>query len=685
VTAPTTMRGYLDDSMAFSWGSLVADLADTVPDCLWPSSNETYRQMRRHHQLAAVLGAYGLPIRRAQSALNPAGCRDEVVKLVADDLGLPVFGQDTPGAARVRGVSWADHLRLALLSAAYGHSGFEMLAEIRDGKARLIELSERLPTTIGEIHVDKVGRFAGVTQSMYDGKRSPQIRADQMVWYAREREGAAWWGQSLLRPAYPAWLLSREMLRVTATGHRRFSVGLPTGEWDAGINPSPAQHADLQRTMSSARVGEQGGMALPPGAHMKLVGLTGSVPDTLAFIRYLDHAMATQALAGFLDLGTTESGSRALAGEFINLFLLAIQAEADAVADTATRQVAARIVEWNWGLDEPVPAVQIGDVGAKHEVTAEALKMLLDSGALQPDPALEAHIRRQFKLPEREGMALPAPSVQGDTVAAANRPSRVRPPRRKGVAAGQMALPIAAATATPDYQQIQQDWDTTRTNLLEQWPDAADALVTELSDSAAAAVAEGDLASLGSLFADAATVAAITALLSTAMAALADAATVLAAAEVTALGLTAPSAADASTRINGLAAVFAGQIVAGYAQSASRKAILLAGDELTLAELIRAHLEGIGAAASGLVGDSVSAALTAAQNTGRAAILSQLTGVVWVADEHMDRAACLPCKSANGTEYETWAEAEAHYPVVGNSACLGGGRCRGQLRIALTP
>jgi hypothetical protein len=282
-------------------------------------------------------------------------------------------------------------------------------------------------------------------------------------------------------------------------------------------------------------------------------------------------------------------------------------------------------------------------------------------------------------------LALPAPSVQGDTVAAANRPSRVRPPRRKGVAAGQMALPIAAATATPDYQQIQQDWDTTRTNLLEQWPDAADALVTELSDSAAAAVAEGDLASLGSLFADAATVAAITALLSTAMAALADAATVLAAAEVTALGLTAPSAADASTRINGLAAVFAGQIVAGYAQSASRKAILLAGDELTLAELIRAHLEGIGAAASGLVGDSVSAALTAAQNTGRAAILSQLTGVVWVADEHMDRAACLPCKSANGTEYETWAEAEAHYPVVGNSACLGGGRCRGQLRIALTP
>lgn len=437
-STPTTMRGYLDDQL--SWDSMVADMADTVPDCLWPASNETYRQMRRHPQLSAVLAAYELPICRAVSGLNPAGCRDEVVQLVADDMGLPIAGRDTPGAARVRGVSWPEHLRLALLSLPYGHSGFEMLAEIRDGKARLIELSERLPTTIAEIHVDSVGRFAGITQLMYTGKRSPQMLAKHLVWYTRKREGAAWWGQSLLRPAYPAWLLSREMLRVTATGHRRFSVGVPTGEWDAGVNPSPAQHVQLQQAMSSARVGETGGMALPPGAHMKLVGLTGSVPDTLAFIRYLDQTMSGMALAGFLNLGTTETGSRALAGEFIDLFLLATQADADAVADTATRQVAARIVEWNWGLDEPVPAVQIADVGSRHEVTAEALGLLLGSGALSADPGLEAYIRRKYKLPEREGMAPPAPSVQGDTIAAANR--RTRPARAALTAGEQLTLDI---------------------------------------------------------------------------------------------------------------------------------------------------------------------------------------------------------------------------------------------------
>lgn len=683
-STPTTMRGYLDDQL--SWGSLVADMNDTVPDCLWPSSNETYRQMRRHPQLAAVLGAYGLPIRRAAWALNPIGCRDEVVKLVADDLGLPVAGQDTPSAARVRGISWSEHLRLALLTLPFGHSGFEMLAEIRDDRARLVELSERLPPTIGEIHVDKVGRFAGVTQLMYTGKRAPQLRAEHLVWYTREREGAAWWGQSLLRPAYPAWLLSREMLRVTATGHRRFSVGVPTGEWDAGINPTPEAHAKLQQAMSSARVGETGGMALPPGAHMKLVGLTGSVPDTLAFIRYLDQSMAGMALAGFLNLGTTETGSRALAGEFIDLFLLAIQADADSIADTATRQAAARIVEWNWGLDEPVPAVQVADVGTKHEVTAEALNLLLNSGALHEDPALEAHVRRQFKLPERTDMPLPATSVRGDTIAAANRP-RARASKRKEPAPGQLALPIAAAGTEPlpNYEQIQQDWDTARQELLDQWPDNADDLTAELAAAAAVLVAAGALAGLGSLTVQTATVAAITGFLGSAMLPVAVAAAGYAAAEAAASGRTSPRPPDVTAQIDALAAVFAGQVTAGYAQATSRRAVIAdgaAGEAAVDADL-RTYLDEISRSRSGIAADAFGAALTAAQNTGRSAVFSQLTGVVFVADEHLDAAACGPCRDADGTEYPTWADAKSAYPLVGNATCLGGTRCRGQLRIRL--
>lgn len=671
---PTSTLGYLDD--ALNYGSLLVDLGDTIPDCLWPASNETYRQMRHHHQLAAVEKAFTLPIRRATWTLSPAGCDPKVVKRNADDLGLPVAGDDQPGAARVRGVSWSDHLRLAMLSLPYGHSGFELRAEIRDGQARLVELSERLPTTISEIHTDLVGHLTGVTQHMYDGKRVPQIGAERLAWYVREREGAAWWGRSLLRPAYPAWLLSREMLRVIATGHRRFSVGVPTGEWDPGYNPTPEQNVRLQQAMSAARVGETGGLAMPPGAHMKLIGLTGSVPDTLAFVRYLDQAMARQALASFLDLGTTDTGSRALAGEFIDLFLLAIQAEADSIADTCSRQVSARLVEWNEGLDEPVPAVQVGDVGVSHETTAEALQMLLSSGALTNDPGLEAYIRRQFNLPERQDVPQPAPSVAGDTVTAANR----KPRRKRAPAAGQLTLPIAS-TVTPDHAQIQQDWETAKTDMLDQWPDLVAPVAAAIVAMAVSAVAAGSIATLGALTVDAILVHTLASGLADRMAALAEAAAGQATGEAAALGLIADGVIDRA-RLDGIAAAMAGQIANSYAQAAGRKALVLAGS-IDLDAALTTLLDDMSASTNGVVAETVAAAMSAAQNAGRAAILAELADVEWVGDESNDANTCAPCRAANGTVYTSWSDAEAAYPVVGFHDCVGGGRCRGMLRPRL--
>jgi hypothetical protein len=151
-------------------------------------------------------------------------------------------------------------------------------------------------------------------------------------------------------------------------------------------------------------------MSTPPGFRAEILGLTGSVPDTLSFVKYLDQQMTRMALAGIVDLGDTSNGSRALGDSFVELLMLAEQEVADQIAADATTQTAARIVEWNWGPDEPVPAVVCEDVGASHEVTAEALGLLLGAGALSWDPALERYVRQTWKLPERAPDA-PAPAV----------------------------------------------------------------------------------------------------------------------------------------------------------------------------------------------------------------------------------------------------------------------------------
>lgn len=435
--------GYTSDEVIYK--SIWADAQELVPELVWPESNRTYSLMRRDAHLAAILTAYCLPIRRATWQVNPAGCRPEVVQVVADDLGLPIAGNDEPTAARVRGVSWPDHLRTALLHVVYGHMAFELGAEVNAaGQARLTTLAERMPHTIVNIEVERDGSLLAIEQFAVPGMEThPMITADRLLWYAHDREGAAWQGSSLLRPAYAPWLLKREMLRVAATSNRRFGMGVPTVVWDTNItNLTPAQYEAGQAAASAARVGDQAGLTLPPGARLELIGLSGSVPDTVGFMRFLDQQMSKMALTGFLDLSESTHGSRALGREFVDLLFLGIQAIGEYAADAITRQVAARLVAWNWGPDEPVPAVTVGDVGASHEVTAESLGHLLQSGALQADPALDAYVRKEYSLPERV-----TPWVQ---------------PQPRGIGAGSApaitAAPDQPGTNPPADRQADLDW-----------------------------------------------------------------------------------------------------------------------------------------------------------------------------------------------------------------------------------
>jgi hypothetical protein len=415
MTAPTRPAGYTDDVSFFN--SIIAATDEHITDLWWPSSINIYSQMRTDPQLAAVLAACGLPIRRATWQVDGAGCKARATRLVADGLGLPVAERDDrPSGARVRGVTWAEVNRLALLDMVYGHFPFEewyVIDPSASPATRLAGLLELMPATIAEVDTARDGSLKSITQ-VGAPKDNPPIPANHLLWFARDREGAAWQGRSILRPAYAAWVLKREMLRAHATGSRRFNHGVPTVVWDPGSDPTPAQLADAHAYASAARVGDQSGGSLPPGAHLELVGLTGGVPDTLSFIRYLDQQMSRMALAGMLDLGETPNGSRALGAEFVDLFLLALQAHADEHAAAVTRQTVARLVAYNWGEAEPVPQVVAADVGSKREVTVEALQLLLASGAVHSDPGLERWVRSEWRLPVVEEVPpMPTPPVLG--------------------------------------------------------------------------------------------------------------------------------------------------------------------------------------------------------------------------------------------------------------------------------
>jgi hypothetical protein len=672
-TPPRTVRGYVDDAV---FDTILAEALEWVPDLVWPLSVTTYNMMRRDSRLAAVIDGYTLQLRRSQWQLDGVGCRPEVVQLVADDLGLPFAAKDEPGPARLRGVSWNEHLRVALTMLPFGHSGFEADVDVSSGQARLVGLYERPQWTISHLHVDgKTGELKGVSQDAAWREDSPQIKANALVWYAHEREGAGWQGTSLLRSAYAPWLIKKEMIRVHAISNRRWGAGVPVAEAIPGTSPTPGQMAEAQRMASAARAGDQAGASMPPNFTLKIAGLSGSVPDTLGFLEWLNREMAQAALMPHLDLGQgSNGGSRALGTAFIDSWTLALEAIGEHVADTATRQVAAKLVGWNWGADEPVPRVVVSGVGSKREVTAESLQLLLSSGALDADPALKAWIRREYRLPEQDGPVAPAKTA-----------TRGLPGQAREDANGDDTQPAdvrAAALEPPvDSQQLQDDYEQAVEEAKTAWEQAAGPLIAALAAATAAEVAAGMLVGLGSLALAPSVTVGLTSAVTAVMLRLAQR-TARQTAQVLP-GAVPQLPATAADRVRQLAQATTDLIVSGYTSGAARVALAQAGPDADVARIEQAvaeHLTGLSQVKdSGLVADRLAAGMSTVQGVSLLAVYEGLPADTrYVANEINDSNRCKPCADVDGHEYDTLADAAVDYP---NGAryirCLGLDRCRG--------
>jgi hypothetical protein len=404
VSAPTSELGYANQA-GFGWWAAPQD--EETPELRWPDSVRVYDRMRRQDsQVKSVLRAVTLPVRRTAWRIDPAGARPEVVALVAEDLGLPVLGQDDiakPRRTRDR-FSWSRHLQLSLLSLAYGHMFFEQVYRLDGGgRARLRKLAPRMPRTIAAINVATDGGLISIEQHPAVGQSTagvlgvlaaPKIPVARLVAYVNEQEGGDWVGTSLLRPAYKNWLIKDRLLRVQAQTIARNGMGVPLYE-DGPLN----RHLDEGLKMAQGwRSGDAAAAAVPHGAKLTLRGVEGALPDADPAIRYHDEQIARSSLLHFLNLGT-QTGSWALGTTFADFFILGLQTLAEEHRDVAQQHIVEDLVDVNFGEDEPAPQLVFEEIGSRQAATAQAIKLLIEAGALSGDQALERHLRQQYGLP----------------------------------------------------------------------------------------------------------------------------------------------------------------------------------------------------------------------------------------------------------------------------------------------
>ncbi len=402
--------GYQVDSTLPGWMNWVAETNEDNPDLQWPKSINVFDRMRREDpQVKSVLRAVTLPIMRTEWAIDGTGCRPEVVAHIAGDLGLPIKGQPPMAPLRTKGrFSFKEFLRLALLSLVYGHSYFEQVYDQTSdpGRTHLAKLAWRPPRTISNIEVARDGGLVAIEQGGLLGSGKVRIKVKDLVAFVHEREGANWLGESLLRSAYKMWILKDRVLRIQALTAERNGLGMPVftvgeppeGDFDQMVEWLDAEIKRGLEIVKQARAGEAAGVSLSKGSTFQFVGVSGKLPDTDKPIRYYDEQIARAVLAHFLNLGT-ETGSWALGSTFANFFTDSLNAVAQNIADVIQQHVIEDLVDLNWGPNEPAPRLVPAAIGEQQQVTAEAIKGLIESGAVQVDDGLRAYVRDKFGLP----------------------------------------------------------------------------------------------------------------------------------------------------------------------------------------------------------------------------------------------------------------------------------------------
>lgn len=237
-------------------------------------------------------------------------------------------------------------------------------------------------------------------------------------------------GRSILRTAYRPWYMKKNIENIEGIGIERDLAGLPV----AYVPPellSSAATADQQGLLSTIkeiitniRRDEQEGIVWPLAYDensnllfdLKLLSTGGARQfDTDRIVARYDQRIAMSTLADFILLGHENVGSYSLSEDKSDLFITAIEAWLDTIADTINRSAIPPLLALNGWRDRPCPTVEHG------EITKLSLKDLGDyisqlSGAriLLPDDELEEHLRRQADLPEipKEGAGLRAQMAQ---------------------------------------------------------------------------------------------------------------------------------------------------------------------------------------------------------------------------------------------------------------------------------
>lgn len=266
--------------------------------------------------------------------------------------------------------------------------------KITGRKIYLRKLAHIRQRTIYSFIVPPTGDLESLRQFVYNGATflKTDIPSDKVLLWTMNRRGDDYWGYPPTRNCYRAWKFKQQLEKINLLGVDRFGVGTPVAEEGEGWTEPDRKR--LHDFMAAWRSGQNTFLAHPSGGKVTIQSPQGSVfVGILEWVKFYNVGIAKSFLTQVSELGTTDTGSRAVGDTFSEQLTGVVQSDCEDIANLINEDLIIDLVDWNFG---PQDAYPIFSPSARFKIDAALAGMINSlkvSGTVKWDAQDEAWFR----------------------------------------------------------------------------------------------------------------------------------------------------------------------------------------------------------------------------------------------------------------------------------------------------
>jgi hypothetical protein len=411
------------------FAGIVAQDDEYNPDFYWRDAIDVYEKMRRNDaQINTVLQMLYLPIERTTWRIKPASTAPidkEIASFVESCLFHDMLYTSTEG--RVIRQQWQSILQHILLMLPFGFSVFAKWFRVDDdGWIKWARFEPLLQRTLWRWWVGADSQLVGIQQRTFKNWRVEfeDIHADRILRFAWRQEGNNYDGWSVLRSAYKHWYYLDGFYKIQAIAVERTATMAPVGSLGPSDLNQAAANAMLKQ-LQNMRVSDSMGVVLPFGQKIEFPDphMRGNMEIVNAIMHH-DLKIARNVLAQFINLGSNETGSYALADVQTKTFMQCEEGVATYIASVLNTDAIPELVDYNYDGVSIYPTVEFEPL-ADTDVKDVSLAIQNMASFISNDPGFEDYVRK----------LVGAPSAPKDVVVATNPTAPDKNARQPGSAA----------------------------------------------------------------------------------------------------------------------------------------------------------------------------------------------------------------------------------------------------------